>query len=51
MKISMGRLNLTAIAIVGIAVSAPDSTHTAYAAARETVTAGIAAPIAMDKTI
>ncbi len=51
MKISMGRLNLTAIAIVGIAVLAPDSTHTAYAAARETVTAAIAAPIATDKTI
>ncbi len=50
MKMSMSRSTFAAIAIVGIAVSAPGSTHTAYAAARETVTAAIAAPIAMDKT-
>ncbi len=50
MKISTSGLNLAAIAIVGILVSAPGSTHTAYAAAMETVTAAIAAPIAMDKT-
>ena len=46
----MIRSTFAAIVIVGIAVSAPGSTHTAYAAAMETVTAAIAAPVAMDKT-